>query len=296
MEGKTFTTIEEAQTFLDAYMRRHNNALLDEFHGLSPEQMSCVLDFPFDSPELAAFSTLLDTPPSAPIIMLFQLLADAIGEDRLKPTTTGNLPRKLLRESALTYWGEEEYRKYTEIGNINTETDFFEMHVTRLVAELAGLVRKYKGKFILSRDCRKVLKEQGTAGIYPRLLRAYAERFNWSYRDMLPEVDFIRQSFLFTLYLLHLYGGEWKTNTFYEDAFLQAFPVVLKNVPESPYWTQEDSVREAYSGRALKGFAQFFGLIEIETESGDRYDARFKVRALPLLEKVVAFHAGRITR
>jgi hypothetical protein len=54
------------------------------------------------------------------------------------------------------------------------------------VAELAGLVRKYKGQFILSRDCRRLLAEGGLETVYPKLFRAYIEQFNWAYRDGYP--------------------------------------------------------------------------------------------------------------
>jgi hypothetical protein len=67
----------------------------------------------------------------------------------LKPTAKGNLPRKFCWHAALSYWGEETYLEDTRFGDINKEEDVLELHVTRLVA---GLIRKYKGKFILSRD------------------------------------------------------------------------------------------------------------------------------------------------
>lgn len=93
------------------------------------------------------------------------------------------------------------------------------MHVTRLVAELAGLVRKYKGKFILSRECRKLVAEIGPSGIYPRLFQAFVGKYNWAYQDNYGEIPFIQQSFLFSLYLLNRYGDDWRTSTFYEDRF-----------------------------------------------------------------------------
>lgn len=55
--------------------------------------------------------------------------------------------------------GEEEYLRWSRFGELRSEPEFREMHTTRLVAELAGLIRKYKGKFILSRECRKLLAE-----------------------------------------------------------------------------------------------------------------------------------------
>jgi hypothetical protein len=91
--------------------------------------------------------------PTAPILRLFSLLADAIGEQGLKPTAKGNLPRNFCREAALAYWDEKTFKERTRYGSINREDDFADLHITRLVAELTGLVRKYKGRFILSRDC-----------------------------------------------------------------------------------------------------------------------------------------------
>lgn len=293
MQGQEFASREEAQVFLNGLMRQRNSAPRDEFQGLSSDQMGAMLYRPFDSPELVTFPACLDALPSAPLVALFHLLAETIGDQGLKPTATGNLPQKFLREAGLAYWGEDGYKKHTELGDIRTEPDFYDIHVTRIVAELAGLVRKYKGKFILGRECRKLLSERGMAGVYSRLLRAYAEQFNWGYRDGYPEIDFIQHSFLFTLYLLDLYGDEWRPSSFYEDAFLRAFPVVMREVPPLSYNTPEETVRNCYSSRCLKGFAEFLGLVEIERESDDMFERRLKLRKLPLLNEAVGFHTER---
>ncbi len=133
-----FASQEEAQAFVSDVARRRNRAPRDEFLGLSSEQMHGLVRFPFDSPNLVTFPPCLDAQPSAPILTLFQMLTGAIGEQGLKPTDRGNPPRKFLREAGLAYWGEEGYREHTKFGDIRTETDFSEMHWTRIVADLAG--------------------------------------------------------------------------------------------------------------------------------------------------------------
>src|SRR3546814_10576290 len=100
----------------------------------------------FASGRLARFPELLNSMPAAPILQLFELLTDASGDDGLKPTAKGNLPRNVCREAAQAYWGEEKYQNNTRYGGINREEDFSDLHVTRLVAELAGLIRKYRGR------------------------------------------------------------------------------------------------------------------------------------------------------
>jgi hypothetical protein len=289
LEGRQFNSLEEAQAFLDQITQQQNRRQLDEFHGLSPEQMYQMLNFPFASPGLVRFPEVLDANPDAPILTLFELLTDAIGEQGLKPTAKGNLPRNFCREAALAYWGDQRYLEKTRYGGINREEDFDDLHVTRLVAELAGLIRKYKGRFILSRDCRRLLAENGLAAIYLRLFRAYVEQFNWAYRDGYPELRFIQSAFLFTLFLLTRYGDIWRPQVFYENAFLRAFPRLLDEVPSSQVFSPDDEVRRCYTLRSLVHFAGFLGLATVEPVSDGLLCHEYRVQPLPLLGQVVQF-------
>ncbi len=293
LEGQRFDTLEDAQVFVTEHTRQQNQRQLDEFEGLSPEQMAWMLHQPFTSVRLVLFPEVLKSQPSTPITRLFSLLAEAIGEQGLKPTAKGNLPRNFCRDAALAYWDEKTHQERTRYGGINREEDFFDLHVARLVAELAGLIRKYKGRFILSRDCRRLLAEGGLAVVYPRLLKAYAEQFNWAYRDGYADLRFIQQASLFTLYLLTRHGDTWRSQTFYEDAFLRAFPIVLNDVPPSPLFTAEEDLRRCYTWRTLVDFVGFFGLAEVEKVSDDILCHEYRVKALPLLGTAVQFQFPR---
>ncbi len=289
MEGMPFGSLAEAEAFVGRHTKQRNQRPLDEFHGLSPELMHRMLHFPFASPEFVLFPDVLDTSPTAPIVTLFGMLLEAIGEQGLKPTAKGNLPRNFCREAALAYWGEELYRENTRFGGINREEDFLDLHIARLVAELAGLVRKYKGKFILSRNCRALLAGQGLAALYPLLFRTYAEQFNWSYRDRYPELRFIQTAFLFTLYLLMRYGNTWRPHEFYEDSFLSAFPMVLDELPQHSVFSPDEEVRRCYTWRTLVHFVGFFGLAAVEPVSDKRFCHEYRIRGLPLLHASVQF-------
>lgn len=88
------------------------------------------------------------------------------------------------------------------------------------------------------------LTEQGQRGIYSRLFRAFVREYNWAYQDHLGEIPFMQQSFLFSLYLMSRYGGEWRSSIFYEDNFLRAFPNLLPQVqPVGNYYSPEQVVR-----------------------------------------------------
>ena len=288
-QGMQFGSLSEVQTFVSRHTQQRNQKPLDEFHGLSPEQMHRMLDFPFASPEFVRFPEVLDTNPAAPILTLFGLLAEAIGEKGLKPTAKGNLPRKFCRDAALAYWGEEVYRERTRFGGINSEEDFLDLHITRLTAELAGLVRKYKGRFILSRNCRALLTGKGLAALYPRIFRVYVEQFNWGYWDRYPELRFMQTAFLFTLYLLTRYGDTWRPHKFYEDSFLRAFPMVLDELPQDHIFTPDEEARSCYTWRTLVHFAGFLGLAGVEPVSDKRSCHEYRVKNLQLLHDVVQF-------
>jgi hypothetical protein len=289
LEGQQFSSLEEVQAFATQYMQQENQRPRDDFHGLSPEQMHRILNLPFASPELVHFPDVLDTTPSAPILRLFSLLMDAIGEQGLKPTAKGNLPRNFCRDASLAYWEEKTYQARTRYHSINREEDFDDLHVTRLVAELAGLVRKYKGRFVLSRDCRRLLASDGLAAVYPRLFRSYVEQFNWAYRDRYPELRFMQSAFLFTLYLLTRHGDTWRPQLFYEDAFLRAFPMLLDEISPSEVFSPDETVRRCYTWRTLVHFADFLGLAAVEPVSDKLLYHEYRVKALPLLEHIVQF-------
>jgi len=291
LQNKCFGSLNEANDFLRQHSQQRNSTPVDHFHGLSPDQMHRFIYYAFDSPHLATLPLRLDNNPQAPILKLFNLLVDGIGEKGLTATATGNLPRNFCRQSAKAYVGEEEYQRWSRYGELRSEPEFSEMNITRLVAGLAGLIRKYKGKFILSKECRKLLAEQGQSGIYPLLFRAFVRKYNWAYGDRMSEIPFLQHSFLFTLFVLSKYGREWHNTTFYEEIFLHAFPSLLGQIePISDYFPVEKLVRSTYTGRCLDRFAHFFGLVEFESIGNDSSSKELRVRKLPLLDQVVQFH------
>jgi hypothetical protein len=287
LEGKEFASEEEMLALAQDITARWGRRPLDDFHGLSPEQMHRLLHFPFDSPQFVLFPTQPGTPPAAPLLTLVELLIGAIGEQGLKATAKGNLPRKFVQKAALIYetvWRRQGYA----LGKVLKEKDFFELHVARLVAELDRLICKSRGTFLLRPGGRKAMTEAGAASLYSHLLLAYVRDFSWAYWDRYPALPFLQHSFLYTLYLLNRYGDQWRASSFYEDAFLRAFPQVLEEVAPLPYSTPEQQVRSCYSWRVLDRFAGFLGLVEIKREA-KQLDRQFQVRSMPLLKAVAKF-------
>lgn len=278
--------IEEAQAVIDRLQAEWNDTPLDDFDGLSPRQMSAFLYHPFDAPELATFARMPPAGASAPILLLYGALVNAIGERGLKATTKGNLPRKLVQEAALAYYPPEaeiERRVYRE-------EEFPTLHGVRRMAEMAGLIRKQKGLFHLTRAAQKQLSAHGVAGAYAILFRTLVQKFNWGVWDLYDHLLLVQHAFLFSMRLLARHGDTPRPESFYADAFLRAFPMTVDQVTPTSWETREEHVRRCYvlrTFRALRllGFA--------EREEGDRArsfgngDARWHKQ--PLLDAWITF-------
>ena len=289
MADQDFATIDQAQAFADAHIQRVNSAPHDDFDGLSPAQMSDVLYKPIESSHWLHFADTLSMPAKAPIMTLFKRLTDAIATQKLKATAKGNLPRAFCREAAQTYDEAGGRDPLSRFDRVNKEDDFYDLHVTRIVAQSAGLVRKYKGYFILSKKCKTLLERHGHAGSYPLLLRAHATRFNWAYGDGHPELHFIQQAFAFSLYLLARHGDTPLSQHFYEDAFLNAFPMLLDEAEPRLYTSAEEQVRRCYTLRTLERFADFFGLATLTPTNDDIINRDYRVVKTPLLDAAAQY-------
>lgn len=286
---RPFESLDELNDFTRQLMKERNQKARDEFCGLSPVQMAHLLYAPFSSAETVTFSTAIAPGSQVGIMRLFMLLADAVGDSGLKATATGNLPLKFCKAVAQRLQKEDDGTDWLLVGGIRSESDLEILHCTRLVAELAGLIRKYRGQFVLTRKCQKMLEREDSGGLYFELFKAYTTKFDWAYRDGYLQAELVQHSFLYTLFLLASFGAEHRSQQFYEDKFLTAFPMALEMFPETAYSTADDSARRCYFLRALHRFAVFFGLAELVVESKELYRVEYGIRKSELLDRFVTF-------
>jgi len=229
--GRQFGSMEELQTVLNDFNRQKNTTPNEDFHGLSSEQMHRFLHFPFESPDLVRYSDQIATGPVSKAALLLSSLVEMIGEDGVKLTAKKNLSQKLCQEIAAHYLEHYDDRFLRSI-KIRSEENFEGLRAIRLTAQLGGLLRITKGRLFLTNKCKKTLNSGGMKKLYPLLFNAYTRKFNWGFLDGYESLGIIQQSFLFTLYLLHLYGTGWRPAAYYADSFIQAFPLSLKDVEE----------------------------------------------------------------
>lgn len=288
-----FSTLEDLNAFAQQQMEQRNHTALDEFCGLNPEQMSHLLHFPFESPQTVRFNADVASTRDSEIMQLFIPLVEAIGEDGLKTTAKGNLPLKFckeMRERMKQANSDKNWRNIDlHIGGISSETDMGTLHCTRLVAQLSGLIRKYRGKFVLTKKCKKMLDLEDYGNLYFELFKAFTIEFNWAYRDGYPEAVIIQHSFVYTLFLLAKFGDKERPQQFYEDKFLDAFPMALGMFPETSYGSADEVASNCYFLRAMDRFAVFFGLAEFNLKSRKKYREKYLVSKSALLDVFVSF-------
>lgn len=214
--------------------------------------MHRFLHFPFESPDLVSYSDQIALEPDSKAALIFSSLVERIGEDGVKLTAKKNLSLKLSQEIAARYL-EHYDDPYLPSIKIRSEEHFEGLNAIRLTTKFGGLLRETKGRLFLTNKCNKDLDSGGMKKLYPLLFNAYTLKFNWGFFDGYESLEIIQQSFIFTLYLLHIYGADWRPAAYYADCFIQAFPLSRNDVEGRIYEKPEETLRRLYIYARLNG-------------------------------------------
>ena len=267
--------------------------------GLSPNALAELLEDPFEATDVLVFAEVLSRAPRAPVVTVLEPLFEALMDGPAKATASGYLPRALcvaIEERAFEQHGASPFD--TLRPKVTSESAFRALHVARLVATFAGLMRMYRGAFVLTRKGRRLFERRGMAGVYPELLRAFTTRLEWSSLDGYPRTPILQASFAFSLVLLLRYGRTTRPGAFYAERWLAAFPGIDDGFAASaPAWRDPrvalpsgtERFARCYQVRVLQRFLEFFGLADVRQEPPG---SAVSVRATPLLHDVVAWRQG----
>jgi hypothetical protein len=246
--------------------------------------MSSIIDFPYESSECIEFSAYLkEEPVDCQFVRIFKLLIEGIGEKGIKATSSGNLPRKLVREIAGQAMTKGIY-------DIMSESNFRELFLVRLVSTSNDFILKSGGKFVVSKNCRKYMDRSGLKEIFPRLLYDYSKTFNWAYMDYDAKASSIQKGFPFTLYLLSRFGAEWRNPDFYANAFSMAFPKVIDDFRGESLDERFNNFRKCYRRRSLVNYARFCGLIDVEFVDIEHEGLLKHIKKSRMFDDIVQFH------
>ena len=274
---------DDLQKQLHQIMDEQNNRSIPEFEGYSPLQMHQILHFTFGEESPIKLLKLSGSEyKKIPILNQITYLTELIAKSgEMTLTKKGFLPTRIVSELYQQGFLKE---KYIESGltKLYKETDSLTVHLTRLLMEVAGLVKKRNGKLRLTKRGEKLRKDQ--FALLKTLLETYTSKFNWAYLDGYGENHIGQLGVGFSLILLAKYGQEKRLDVFYARKYFTAHPHLLEAI-EPTYGTLERYATQCYSLRTFEQFFNSFGLINLEQE--DRgFDTTLYVTKTDLFDQV----------
>jgi hypothetical protein len=256
--------LKDIQKHIDQAMNEQNNRPIPEFEGYSPFEMLKILHFTFAIDSPLKLQKLSDTDyTKIPILNQIKYLTDLIDKNgEIKLTNKGFLPTKIVSDLySQEFLKDEDIEK--GISKLYKETDSMTINLTRILVELAGLIKKRNGKLSLTKSSQKILGDNEE--LLRQIFLTFTNKFNWAYYDGYGENHIGQLGYGFSLILLSKYGQEKRLDSFYAKKYFKAYPRLLDSV-EPNYGTLEKYSTNCYSIRTFDRFLDYFGLINIEKE------------------------------
>lgn len=217
----------------------------------SPHQMYMMLHCPFEEGCPVQLRTLSDEqigqiPYMRQVLRMMTLLSG--GE--LKLTANGYIPPKIVDElyqMGSHSWSTDWYKQKSE-----PKTE--EVQVLRVVLRECGLIKTRTGKMSLTAKGRRLLEDRNT--LLRTTLLFLLRDYNTGWLDAFNDMEVGNVGRLYSLWLLHRYGSEWRHTDFYTAEYAEAFPMMADY--------------RAYGYRVFNRLFRFIGLCEINEREEDK--------------------------
>jgi len=281
--------LEEVNIRIGGIMDRFNQRPVDAMGGLSPHQVERLLqqDWGQEGGPLVLNRglSLEELAPSRDLRNTRSFLRLLVEEDGTKLTTSGNLNRAFVRrmmdEGAWVWFRGMAPEEIRQVWN---ERDFFSLHRLRVLSDLAGLIRKLKGRFVATKKGKKLLEDEGAGDLFALLFETQFRKMNLAYLDRHPAGPEFQQGIAYSLFHLTEAARDWRTPEELVKPLL--LPYVLEAPPPLPGLRMPDSVLEIRLLDVLEGF----GLLEMEERPGrEPWITERRYRIAPLYERFMAF-------
>jgi Domain of unknown function (DUF1841) len=285
MKGQAFESIEEAQGFADAWLKKANAEPKSEFLGLSPEQMHRMMYRPFDeTSDIVTLNKNLSDEKilEIPIVKEAVYFLRRLGElQPLKATARGNLPRAFACEIHDRFPEDPElpYPIVSEEGDMKLLT-------LRHILDMCRWIKKRNQKFYLTQKGQNLNGKGIGPDDFHHLFRTYTQKFDWAFRDFYPELGIIQQAFLFSCYILHRKAKTYVNANELSAHFIQAFPAVLNK--EKRYLPPEEShqlIQHAFYIRFIERFCEYFGLVKVQKQKRS-LQLDYSIRTTPFFDEM----------
>ena len=255
----------EMETAVDEAVAVRNRTPLDDFCGLSPEQMHFLLYEPYGEHSPVTLRT--DVPDAILDEIRFFRLAEELlkilQRDRfIKLTPLGALPKKYLHELYDHHFIPEESIDHG-ISKLTREIDSISISSVHHTMNFTGLTKKVHGKLMLTKQGVGLLHRSKRTELFRLILRTFTNKFNWGYNDRYTKESAGQIGWGFTIYLLSQFGKKTESIEFYARKYLRAFPFMVKYFKHVPPSTPEMTFVQCYCTRVFERFLQWFGFADV---------------------------------
>jgi len=263
-----------------------------EMGNLSPDQVYQLLYTEWGQPGAAIqFNTnlpLSDLEVSVFFARARSLLLAIHGAGGVKATSGKNLPRRFVSEMVDMLLNEKERERVWRYNKVLNEQDVWAVHIPRVVAQSAGLLRLYKGKFVVPKKHARLLNPESAGVLYRDLFVAFFRRFNLAYlMGYGPEASPLQTGVPYTLYRLGTVASQWREVVdLSDDLTLPGIRTQIEEeVGESGRWT----IGVLVTLRILKPLVKW-GILEGRyTTDKYGYETLEAVRTAPLYGALLGF-------
>jgi len=249
---------------ISGHQHKINSIGLEDFDGLSPEQMHRLLHTPFSPQSLMSVKVDIERHlDKVPLFKLSELLLSEIQSAKvIKLTAKGNLPVRiceLLHSQDLIQWEFMQYVKRV------TEDDIPYIWPLKQCLLDTGNIKRRSNSLSLTRQGEMFLK--GPAVLrFTSLFNYFSSQFHWgNFYDIDDDGKCGQLGWAYSLLLLSRYGSKPYESEFYSLKWMQAF---AKGLWEADQQESESEALEfyhrAYAVRFFESFANWFGLVNIE--------------------------------
>jgi hypothetical protein len=213
------------------------------------------------------------------------LIRQAIAQDGLPLTATGNLTRAVVAKMCkVVEWPQYDQADAFRFNKVINEPDFLPLHVVRLLAQAATLVRAKHGKLVATPLGNSMLSDARQGSLLAILFHLAFWHMDLGYfgRGLLgswPQADIG-----IVLWSLAVAAGDWQTSEKLTRLCTIPEPAMLSGTwDRSPY---------AMEARILRPLL-WFGLLEYRNEEvpDSRLTARHYYRKAALFDRLLAFDA-----
>jgi len=290
-----FSSLEELNRHLAEISHVRNTTGDPEMGGLSPAQVSHLLYTEWGQPDAAVQLNVdlsLATLEASSFFRRTRALLLSVQEaGGVKMTSSKNFPRRFVSEMVDLLLDEKERESVWFLNKVLNEQDVHALHIPRVVAQAAGVLRCYKGKFIVPKKVGRLLQPDCGGVLYRDLFTAFFRRFNLAYLLRYgPEAEALQSGIAYTLYRLGIVASKWRKVVDLTDEI--TLPGVRMQVEDEVGTSFMWAIGGLVNCRILRPLIEW-NLLEGRYET-DKYDCETleAVRVTPLYQSFLRFVLG----